>query len=216
VVLEEKAKKSHFSEEMRFLKIAIHTAALLPLALLLLDLALGRLSANPIREVTLRTGRYAIALLVLSLACTPLNTLFGLRQALVARKPLGLYAALYAALHLLTFIAWDYAFQFDLIWLEVREKRFIQVGLLAFLILMPLAVTSTRRWVRRMGVHWKRLHRLAYLAGLFAVLHFVLLVKVTRPAPLIYAALLALLLVVRIPFVRRAIRAARERIRRIP
>jgi sulfoxide reductase heme-binding subunit YedZ len=201
---------------MRFLKAVIHIAALLPLALLALDLSLGRLSANPIREVTLRTGRYAIALLVLSLACTPLNILFGLRQALVARKPLGLYAALYAALHLAIYVAWDYGFQFDLIWLEVREKRFIQVGLLAVLILVPLAVTSTRRWTQRLGKGWKRLHRLVYLAGLFAVLHFVLLVKVTRPAPLVYAALLALLLVVRIPVVRRAIRATRERIRRNP
>jgi sulfoxide reductase heme-binding subunit YedZ len=193
------------------LLIAIHLAALLPLAWLALDAARGRLGFNPIREVTLRTGRYALALLVLSLACTPLYVLSGWRRAIVLRKWLGLYGALYVFLHFLVFAGWDYGFDLDLIWLEVRGKRFIQAGLLAMLILIPLAITSTRRWTSRLGRNWKRLHRLVYLADLLAVLHFLLLVKADRRRPLFYGAIVLLLLVVRIPFVRDALASIQKR-----
>jgi sulfoxide reductase heme-binding subunit YedZ len=190
----------------------VHIASLLPLALLLWDLAWGRLSFNPIREATLRTGRYALALLVLSLACTPLRVL--LRMAWIGRlrKPLGLYAALYAVLHFAIFVAWDYGFQLDLIWLEIRDRPFIWAGLPALLILVLLAVTSTRGWMRRLGRNWKRLHRMVYLAAPLAVLHFVLIVKVERAAPLIYAAVVVILLFVRVPFVRRIIIAIRSKL----
>jgi sulfoxide reductase heme-binding subunit YedZ len=190
--------------------VAIHLAAMLPLAWLALDAARGRLGFNPIREVTLRTGRYALALLVLSLACTPLYVLSGWRRAIVLRKWSGLYGGLYVLLHFLVFAGWDYGFQLDLIWLEVRGKRFIQVGLLSMLILIPLAITSTRRWMSRLGKNWKRLHRLVYLADLLAVLHFLLLVKADRRRPLVYGAIVALLLVARIPLVREALASLRR------
>jgi sulfoxide reductase heme-binding subunit YedZ len=192
-------------------RVAIHVAALLPLAWLALDAARGRLGFNPIREVTLRTGRYALALLVVSLACTPLYVLSGWRRATVLRKWSGLYGGLYVLLHFLVFAGWDYRFRLDLIWLEVRGKRFIQVGLLSMLILIPLAITSTRRWMSRLGKNWKRLHRLVYLADLLAVLHFLLLVKADRRRPLVYGAVVALLLVVRIPLVREALASIRKR-----
>ena len=136
--------------------IAVHVAALLPLAWLLLGLARGQLGFNPIREAILRTGRYALALLVISLACTPLYLLTRWRQARVVRKWAGLYGTFYVVLHLLAFAGWDYGFQLDLIWLDVREKQFIWAGLLALLILIPLAVTSTQGAMRRMGKRWKR------------------------------------------------------------
>ena len=164
--------------------VLTHIGALLPLAWLALDAARRQLGFNPVREVTLRTGRYALTLLVLSLACTPIYILSGWRQAIVLRKPLGLYGALYVALHFLVFAGWDYGFQLDLIWSEFQERRFIQVGLLALLILIPLAITSSRGWIRRLGKNWRRLHRLVYLVDLLAVLPFLLLVKADRRRPL--------------------------------
>jgi sulfoxide reductase heme-binding subunit YedZ len=193
----------------RWLILLTHIGAWLPLVLLAWQLWRGTLSVNPIRDVTLRTGKYALVLLVLSLACTPINTLFGYRPVLRVRKPLGLYAALYAGLHFLTFAAWDYGLQLDLIWIEIVQRPYIQVGLLTFVILILLAGTSTRGWVRRLGKGWKWLHRLAYIAGLLAVLHYLLVVKTIRPEPLIYAAIVALLLVLRIPAVARAVRRLR-------
>jgi len=189
--------------------ILTHIAALLPLAWLLLGLARGRLGFNPIREAILRTGRYALTLLVISLACTPLYLLTRWRTAIVVRKWSGLYGAFYAGLHLLAFAGWDYGFQLDLIWLDVREKQFIWAGLLALLILIPLAITSTPWAMRRMGKNWKRLHRLVYLADLLAVAHFLLLVKADLRRPLVYAAIVAVLLLARIPLVRNALRAKR-------
>ena len=194
------------------MQIVAHVGALLPLALLIADLAGGRLGFNPIRTITLRTGRYTLSLLMLTLACTPVHILFGYRAAIRVRKPLGLYAALYATLHFCTFAAWDYGLQFDLIWVEVRDRPFIRVGLLALLILISLAVTSTRGWMRRLGKVWKWLHRLIYAAGLLAVIHFLWVVKAAPREPVIYGVLLAALLAVRLPFVRRAARRVRARI----
>ena len=197
------------AREKWFLIIA-HVAALLPFVWLCLDAARGQLGFNPIREVTLRTGRYGLVLLVQSLACTPVYVLSGWRQAIVLRKLFGLYGTGYIVLHFLVFAGWDYGFQLDLIWIEIRDRRFIQVGLLALLILIPLAVTSTRWWMRRLGKRWKRLHRLVYLADLLAVLHFLLLVKADLRRPLIYGAIVLVLLVARIPFVRDALASMRR------
>lgn len=186
--------------------IAVHVAALTPLAWLAVGLARGQLGFNPIREATLRTGRYALALLVISLACTPVLWLTRWRQARTVRKWAGLYGTFYAALHLLIFVGWDYGFQFELIWLDVREKQFIWAGLLALLILIPLAITSTQGAMRRMGRRWKRLHRLVYVADLLAVTHFLLLVKADLRRPLAYAAIVGALFVARVPLVRDAVK----------
>jgi len=158
---------------------------------------------DPVAETTSRTGSAAILMLVLSLACTPVNTLFGLRQVVTARKPLGLYAFLYASLHLLNFIGVDYGFSLRAFLDDaLLQKRFMIVGFSAFLILLPLAITSTKGWMKRLGRNWKRLHQLVYLAGIFAVLHYLWLVKIDITKPVIYGAILALLLVLRLPVVR--------------
>lgn len=194
-----------------WLRIATHVAALTPLVILVWDSAQDRLTADPIREVTLRTGRYALTLLTLSLACTPVYGLLrrigtkrlqGIRrQVMQVRRPLGLYAFLYAGLHLLTFVGLDYGFALGLVVEEIRGKRFIQIGLAAFLSLVPLAITSTLGWRKRLGTRWKRLHRLVYLSALFAVLHFVWLVKADLRRPLTYGAVVVLLLVARVPWI---------------
>lgn len=167
---------------------------------------------DPISETTSRTGSAAILMLVLSLACTPVNTLFGFRQAVTARKPLGLYAFLYAALHLLNFIGLDYGFNLQAFLADaLLQKRFMIVGFSAFLILLPLAITSTKGWMKRLGRNWKRLHQLVYAAGIFAVLHYLWLVKIDITKPLLYGGILALLLVLRLPLVRRWISGLRPK-----
>jgi sulfoxide reductase heme-binding subunit YedZ len=190
----------------RWLQVLTHVGALIPLALLVWGYTQNQLTANPIREITLRTGRVALVLLLLSLACTPATILFRFKPALKLRRPLGLYAFLYAGLHLLTFVGLDYGFDFSLIVPEVRQKRFVQVGMLAFLLLLPLAITSTRGWIKRLGKNWKRLHRLVYLAAVAVVIHFVWLAKGDIRRPLRYGAVLALLLLIRVPPISRILR----------
>lgn len=184
---------------------------LTPLALLAWGLWQDRW-IDSIAETTSRTGSAAILMLVLSLACTPVNTLLGFRQVLTARKPLGLYAFLYASLHLLNFIGVDYGFSLRAFLADaLLQKRFMIVGFSAFLILLPLAITSTKGWMKRLGRNWKRLHQLVYLAGIFAVLHYLWLVKIDITKPLIYGGILALLLVLRLPVVRQWISGLRPK-----
>ena len=199
-----------FQRWSRWIRIATHVAALLPLAFLALAYARGDF-VDPIRTITLRTGRTAILLLTLSLACTPVEIVTGFRAVMAARKPLGLYAALYAIIHFAIFAAWDYGLQLDLLWYELRDRPFIQVGTLALLALIPLAVTSTRRWMRRLGKNWKRLHWLAYAAGLLATAHYLLTVKADRRLPWTYATILVVTLALRVPVIRRTIEKTRKR-----
>jgi sulfoxide reductase heme-binding subunit YedZ len=187
-----------------WLRLLVHIGALTPLALLAWDYWGGHLSVNPIQDITFRTGKAALVLLVLSLACTPINTLFGFRPVLRVRRALGLYAFMYVGLHLLIFIGLDYGLDWVLIREAIFEKRYALVGFAAFLILLPLAVTSTKGWMRRLGQRWKRLHQAVYVASLLAVVHFVWLVKSDIREPLLYGAIVVLLLVLRIPPIRRS------------
>ena len=190
-------------------RVLIHGGALWPLARILWDLALGQFF-DPVREITTRTGRASLTLLLLSLACTPLYILTGLAPFQRARRTLGLYAFLYVTLHFLTFAGWDYGFDLRLLWQAVFYQRYVIVGFAAGVILLALAITSTRGWQRRLGKWWKRLQRLVYLANVLAVLHFVWLLKEPRAA-LPYAAIVAALLLLRIPFVARELGKARRR-----
>lgn len=188
----------------------VHPLALAPLALGVWDALAGRLSANPIQDITHRSGYAALMLLVLSLVCTPLSAMLGQKWAVSLRRPLGLYAFLYAAVHMLIFVGLDYGFDARLIWLELSEKRYIIAGSAALLLLVPLAVTSTKGWQRRLGKRWKPLHRLVYLAAPLAVAHYLWLVKSDYREPLLFGAAVALLLALRLPAVRRL--AARRRV----
>jgi sulfoxide reductase heme-binding subunit YedZ len=186
-------------------QLAVHFLALLPLALLVWDAVNDNLTFNPIQAATLRTGKTALVLLVLSLAATPINTVTGFRQALKVRRALGLYAFLYAAIHFYIYSGIDYGFDLNLIWLELAEKRFVLVGFAAFLVLLPLALTSTKGWQRRLGRTWKRLHRWVYLAGILVIFHYIWVVKSDIREPLIWGAILGLLLILRIPAVRKKV-----------
>jgi len=195
-----------------WLPILTHAGALLPLALLIWNFFHDQLTANPIQYITFRTGKAALVLLVLALACTPLNTVFGFRQVVGLRKPLGLYAFLYATLHFLTFVGLDYQFDPELLKEAIFKKRYALVGFATFLALLPLAITSTKGWMRRLGKNWKRLHRLIYLAALLAVIHFVWLVKSDVREPLAYGAVVAMLLALRLRTIRQALVNLRERL----
>lgn len=200
---------------LHWLNILTHLGAWIPLALLVYDYFNDRLTVNPIQAATQRTGDVAIILLILSLACTPIYTLTRYAPVLRLNRPLGLYAYMYVAIHLFIFTGIDYAFQFEYIFLDLASKRYILVGLAAFLILTALAVTSFRWWMVRMGKNWKRLHRLVYLVNLLVVVHFAWVVKgdVLRlqgdiARPILAGFLVLLLLAARIPPVRRRINGA--------
>jgi sulfoxide reductase heme-binding subunit YedZ len=197
-----------------WLRILTHVGALTPLAWLVWDYWFNNLTVNPIQDITFRTGKPALILLVLSLACTPVNMLFGFKQVLPLRKPLGLYAFMYVCLHFLTFVGLDYGFDWSLLYEAIFEKRYALVGFAAFLILLPLAITSTQGWMRRLGKNWKRLHRWVYLVGILAVVHYVWLVKSDIREPLLYGAAVVLLLCLRLPAVRKPIANFRNRFKK--
>ena len=199
--------------QQRTLKLLTHIGALIPLALLIWDYNLEQFGADPIREVTLRTGKAAITLLVLSLAITPFKIWFDWKQLHPLRKLLGLYAFLYVVLHLTVFFWLDYALNPELISEALFEKQYALVGLGSFLILLPLAATSTRWAMRKMGKNWTKLHRWVYLAGILAVLHYILLVKNAYTSPFLYAVVLAVLLLTRIKPVKQAILRYRRKLK---
>ncbi len=190
-------------------QLAVHIGSLIPLTLLIWDGFTNHLTANPIQDITFRTGKTALVLLVLSLACTPLNSFFGFKEALKVRRALGLYAFLYVCLHFLTFL-FDYTFDPALLYEAIFEKRYALVGFSAFLILLPLALTSMQWWMKRLGKNWKRLHRLVYVAGLLAVVHYVWLVKSDIREPLAYGGVVVLLLIARIPAFKKAVMKLRS------
>jgi sulfoxide reductase heme-binding subunit YedZ len=188
----------------------VHAGALVPLAVLVFDFFAGRLSINPIQDLTRRTGQLALIFLLASLACTPASSLVAFRQALALRRPLGLYSFYYAFFHLLLFVWADYRFNFYYIWLDIGQKAYIYAGISAFLILSALAFTSFDRWKKRMGKSWKRLHRLVYPAAGLVALHYAWVKKadILRltgevTGPLVAIGVLALLLLIRLPPLRR-------------
>ncbi len=180
------------------LKPMVFLACLLPLGWLLWGFQADRLGANPIDEIADATGEWTLRLLLLTLAATPLKRLSGWAWPLRLRRMLGLFAFFYALLHLSTYLWLDQFFDWPEIGADILKRPFITVGMLAFALLLPLAATSNRAAVRRLGRNWKRLHRLAYLAPALGVLHYWWLVKADVLAPLVYGTLLTLLLAARL------------------
>ena len=183
---------------------AVVLLALLPALHLAYGLATDRLGPDPVEDLTHRSGDWALRLLLATLAITPLRRL-GLRALAPLRRTLGLLAFAYALLHLLVYLVLDQGLELGFIREDVLERPYITAGFAAFLGLLPLAITSTRSWIRRLGRRWIQLHRLVYAAAIAAVLHFLWLVKADLREPLVYAALLAVL------FAMRLIPAARMR-----
>jgi len=194
------------------LRILVHIGCWIPFVVLIWDFLHNHLTVNPIQEATFRTGKTALIMLVLALACTPVSVVFGIKQVLPLRRPLGLYAFFYASIHLLIFAAVDYGLDWGLIKEAITEKRYVLVGFSAFLLLLPLAITSTRGWQRRLGKRWKSLHRLVYIAAPLVIIHFLWLVKADIREPLLFGAIVTSLLLLRTPRVRRALVNLRYRL----
>jgi sulfoxide reductase heme-binding subunit YedZ len=192
----------------RALKLATFALCLVPLAKIAADAFAGGLGANPIEAVLNRLGFWTLTLLAASLAATPARELLGLAWPVRLRRMLGLFAFSYATLHLLWYVGVDQFFDLRLLAEDVLKRKFMAVGFAAWLLLVPLAVTSTDGWVRRLGyARWKRLHRLVYATALLGVVHFVWRVKADHRRPLVYAAVIGVLLGARL--VPRAIALAR-------
>jgi len=183
----------------RLLKPLVFLAAASPLLWLAGRAVRGALGPDPVAEVLNRLGLYALVLLLCSLACTPLQLVLGWKWPLRVRRMLGLFAFFYASLHLTTYVAVDQGLDVASIGKDIVKRRFVTVGFAAWCCLFPLAVTSTQGWVKRLGFRrWKALHRLAYLAAVLAIFHFVWRFKTALLEPLIAGATLFVLLAIRL------------------
>ncbi len=186
-------------KDIRFAKLVLFINALVPLTLLLWDLWRKQVGANPLEFVTRTTGMLALVFLVISLAVSPLRRITGANWLIKFRRMLGLFAFFYGSLHLLTYVAFDRFFHFATIPTDILKRPFIAVGMTAFFMMLPLAITSTDAMVKRLGgKNWARLHAIVYLAGALGVLHYYLLVKSDVRLPLTFAFVLAVLLGFRI------------------
>ncbi|WP_295454217.1 protein-methionine-sulfoxide reductase heme-binding subunit MsrQ [uncultured Thiodictyon sp.] len=185
---------------VRYGKPLVFALCLLPLALMVWLAAVDRLGANPVEAVLHFTGDFALRLLLFTLAVTPLRRLTGLAWLVRFRRMLGLFAFFYALLHFTVYLALDRSLDWGEVVTDLAKRPYIMVGFAAFVLLVPLAVTSTRGWVRRLGRRWQQLHRFVYLIAVLGVLHFFWLVKADVREPLIYAAVLAVLLAARLPW----------------
>ena len=198
----------------RILKAVIWVGALTPLIVLLYRFFLGSgLGANPIEKITHWTGRSALTLLVVTLAITPIRRLTGYNQVIQLRRPLGLFAFFYGGLHFSTYVVLDRFFDFSTVFEDIAERPYITVGFAAFLLLIPLAITSTKGWIRRLGKRWKLLHRLVYISAALGVLHYFWKVKADTRTPAIFAGVLVVLLLARLPYGRLSQRLRRDRAR---
>lgn len=184
---------------LRLTKIAIFIAALLPLAALAWRGFHEGLGANPIEVITHATGDWTLRLILITLAITPLRNLTRQYWLIGVRREIGLFAFFYAALHFTTYIWLDKFFDLHEMIKDVYKRPFITAGFTAFLLLIPLAITSTAGWIRRLGgKNWQRLHRLIYVSAIVGVTHYIWLVKADVRKPLQYAFVLSILLLYRV------------------
>ena len=189
----------------RVIKPLIFILCLLPLVFLGINFIQDNLGANPFEVLTRNTGEWALRFLLLTLAMTPLRKFTGSPWPLRLRRMLGLYAFFYVCVHLSTYLVLDHFFDWQEILQDIIKRPYITLGMLAFVLLIPLAVTSTNSMMRKLGKKWKSLHKLVYLIAILAVLHFFLLVKADLKEPLIYAVILLTLLVMRVKFNRKLV-----------
>jgi sulfoxide reductase heme-binding subunit YedZ len=186
-------------KDIRFAKLVLLTNGLVPLVMLLWDVYRKQVGANPLEFVTRTTGMLTLVFLLISLAVTPLRRITGLNWLTRFRRMLGLFAFFYGSIHLMTYVAFDRFFHLTTIPGDIYRRPFIAIGMTAFFLMLPLAITSTDKMVKRLGgKRWMRLHRIVYFSGIAGVLHYYLLVKSDVRLPMTFAFLLAVLLGFRI------------------
>lgn len=180
-------------------KPVLFLACLSPLAFLASRAVHGQLTANPVEFVQHFTGDWTLRFLLITLSVTPLRKLLNLPDLIRFRRMFGLFAFFYVCLHFLTYLGPDQAFNLAGMWKDVAKRPFITVGFLGFVLLIPLALTSTKAWIRRLGgKRWQALHRAIYVIALCGVVHYYWLVKSDHRLPLLYGAILAVLLLYRL------------------
>lgn len=184
----------------QILKPIVFLACLVPLADLGLRGLQGRLGANPIEWITHQTGWWTLALLLTSLAITPLRRLTNVLWLVQYRRMIGLFAFFYGTLHMITYVWLDQFFDVHAMLRDVAKRPFITMGTLSYLSMIPLALTSTQWSIRKLGKKWQTLHRLAYVAAIAGAIHFFWLVKRDKSEPLMFIAVLALLFAIRIGY----------------
>jgi sulfoxide reductase heme-binding subunit YedZ len=203
------------------LQLIVHASGWVPMAQITIGWLTNNLTYNPIQKVEQITGLSGLFFLLLSLACTPLSFITGWQRLTQRRKALGLYGFLYATLHVVVFIAVDYGLDLNAVLHEAANKTYFIIGGLAFLVLLPIAATSFTSWMKKLGKNWKRLHRLVYIVSPLVIFHYLLVVKGNITSlqgnlarPLEYAFIALVLLVLRIPRVRRAVISFRLRLQK--
>jgi sulfoxide reductase heme-binding subunit YedZ len=210
---------SRSRQRLNWLQVLIHILGWLPLVILLFNFFTNRLTINPIQELEQRLGRTAVYFLVATLAVTPTYAITGWRGILKQRRALGLYTFLYASLHVMAFIGLDYGFHLLQVYDLVIQKLYLLIGTLAMLLLIPLAATSFDYFFRKMGRNWKRLHWLIYPASLFVILHYALaqkgdifFLRGNILKPFLWGIFVVILLLLRLPPVRKWFIAIRRRL----
>ena len=194
------------------IKAGVFAAALAPFTALIFAAFTGGLGANPVETITHTTGEWTLRLLLATLAITPLRHLTGRVWLVRLRRMVGLFAFFYLVLHFMTYAVLDASLDLAYVVEDVADRLYITAGFAAFLMLIPLAATSTNGMVRRLGPQrWRKLHRLVYAAAICGALHFLWLVKADIREPLVYASILAVLLAARLPMVTRRLQARRSK-----
>jgi sulfoxide reductase heme-binding subunit YedZ len=179
-------------------KAGVFALALLPAAWIAWQFAHDRLGVNPVRELEIQTGLWTLRLLAVTLMLTPARRLFGWNWLVKYRRMLGLFTFFYACVHLSMWAGVDWFFAWGDMWEEIVKHKYILIGMLTWLVMLPLAITSTKGWVRRLGKRWTRLHRLVYVAAVTGTVHYLWAVKKDTFFPVVYFAVFALLLGYRI------------------
>jgi sulfoxide reductase heme-binding subunit YedZ len=185
-------------------KVSVFLLCLTPFAWLVTRTLTGRLGINPVEDLELTTGIWALRFLVLTLAVTPVRRLTRWNRIIQYRRMLGLFTFFYVCAHFIIYIAVDQFFAWSLIVKDVVKRPFITMGFTAFVLMIPLALTSTKGWIRRLGRKWQLVHRLIYLCGVCAAIHYLWKVKVIIGSPVYYAAIIGALLAFRILWTVRA------------
>jgi len=181
-------------------KPSIFFLSLIPLILIVYKTFTNNLGPEPIKEITHHTGEWALLFIVFTLAMSPLKKITNLNIWISFRRMLGLFAFFYASLHLMTYVGLDYRFDLENISRDIFTKKFIFIGFAAWVLLVPLAITSSKKMMGILKHNWKKLHRLTYIIAIFAVVHFIWLVKRDLTEPLIYLFIILVLLAFRINF----------------
>ena len=188
-----------------YLKRLIFILSLWPLVSIGLDTFQNNLGANPIEAIERHFGKWTLIFLCLTLSMTPLRRFTNISQWILFRRMLGLFVFFYASVHLLCYVGLDYQFAWSDMKNDILKHRYVLIGFAGWLLLLPLAITSSNKMIQKLKTNWKRLHRLVYIIAILGVLHFLWLVKKDITQPLIYGAIFLILFICRINFKRKSL-----------